>query len=453
MTKLLHLGFASLSLAACFTGDEPIVLDDDEPVGPDQTRIVDEAVGVSMVVPTTMRVAPDPALFDTYGFFIQDAADPTHAHAHARVALAYQAKPDQLEQLVADKLAQYKDAGAKRVDLTLADGRKAVAVTNLPGTDPYTAVFMADGDRVYEVGLWGTEPGVIDDRGRGILDALRFREPSRDVASLELVPQEQALFLPPPADATAESEAALSRRRVMARRVIDSDPGFLAAASTEVTQAPVTNSPLALSCGFTAPSDLYWQLQWDDTNTFYSGTYYNLKNNPGWSAMSGNYGSWWGTNYHVGLCYTDRSNQYYANDWPAQHWANAYAAFSGYVEWAGWGTDGFATLGRYVVVRNGQYRNTTAHLSGIRNGVTWGAWIDGYWDLIGWAGDTGGPWDPHLHARVSWGESLTANGQPYGGQSVRPLRLRCFDCKDYDVAATGGGGYYKSFSHGRWMRY
>jgi hypothetical protein len=277
------------------------------------------------------------------------------------------------------------------------------------------------------------------------------------VASLGLVPEAQALFSAPPPEAGAESEVALARRRGMARRVIEQDPAFLAAASAQITGAPVgapvASDPLAVSCGFTAPADLYWQLQWDDTNTFYSGTYYDLKNRPGWSAMSGNYGSWWGTNYHVGLCYTDRSNQYYANDWPAQHWANAYSAFSGYIEWAGWGTDGFATLGRYVVVRNGQYRSTTAHLSGIRDGVTWGAWLDGYWDLIGWAGDTGGPWDPHLHARVSWGESLTANGQPYGGQSVQPRRLRCFDCGDYDVAATGGGGYYNSFSHGRWMRY
>ncbi|WP_152424973.1 hypothetical protein [Nafulsella turpanensis] len=40
------------------------------------------------------------------------------------------------------------------------------------------------------------------------------------------------------------------------------------------------------------------------------------------------------------------------------------AAFSGYVEWAAWGTDGFASLGRYVVVRNGKYRSLTAHLPG-----------------------------------------------------------------------------------------
>ncbi len=105
------------------------------------------------------------------------------------------------------------------------------------------------------------------------------------------------------------------------------------------------------------------------------------------------------------------------------------------------------------MVRNGGYRNTTAHLTAIRAGVRWGAQIDAYWDTIGWAGSTGGPWAPHLHARVSYNESLTANGQPYGGQSVRPLRLRCFDCSDFDVDATGAGGFYNSFWHGRWMRY
>lgn len=459
MTQLLRFGLAGL-LSACATGTDVPALDD-EPVGPDQTRVIDDAVGVSIVLPRHMRIAPDPALFDTHGFFISEGAEGgqgivageqgDHPHALARIALAYRAKPDQLEQLVADKLAQYADAGAARVDLTLADGRRAVAVTNLPGTDPYTAVFTADGDRVYEIGLWSTRPG-LDARGRALLDALRFHAPARELGSLGLPPHDQALFGTPPPAERAESDAALERRRMMARRTAEEDPGFLAAARAQVTAGPIAD-PLAATCGFTAPAELYWQLQWDDTNTFYSGTYYDLRNRSGWSAMSGNYGSWWGTNYHVGLCYTQRSNQYYANDWPAQHWANAYAAFSGHVEWAGWGTDGFATLGRYVVVRNGKYRSTTAHLSAIRAGVKWGAWIDGYWDLIGWAGDTGGPWDPHLHARVSWGESLTANGQPYGGQSVRPNRLRCFDCSDHDLDAAGAGGFYTGFWHGRWMRY
>jgi hypothetical protein len=427
------------------TAPDPIA---DPSVGPDEQRIDDDTVGVSLVVPAHLRVERDPVLFDTHGFFLQ-SVEGTHHHALARIALAYGSTPDQIEPLVADKLARYP--GARREEVTLPDGRAAVAVTDLPGTEPYTALFVRDAERVYEIGLWSEQPGV-DPQRLALLDRIEFRAPTIAIESHGLARSDAALFGEPPAEEAERSEVALQQRRQGVARVAAADPEFRAARTGELTAAvPRTND--GASCGFTAPASLYWQLQWDGSNTFYSGTYYDLREIPGWSAMSGNYGSWWGTNYHVGLCYSGYSNQYYANDWPAQHWANAYAAFSGYVEWAGWGTDGFATLGRYVVVRNGQYRSTTAHLVAIRAGVTWGAWIDGYWDLIGWAGDTGGPWDPHLHARVTWGESLTWNGQPYGGESVRPNGLRCFECGNYDVAAAGGGGWYTNFFHGRWMYY
>ncbi|MBA3463327.1 MAG: hypothetical protein H0T46_25450 [Deltaproteobacteria bacterium] len=441
---------APLLLTACIVGSDPAAIPED-PVGPNQQRLVDEEVGVSLVAPMTWSIIKDPVLFKTHGFFVRgDDASP-HSHAVARVALAYEAKPGDVEALVTEKLAQYP--GAERIDLTLADGRAAIGVTNLPGTDPYTAVYTTDGERVYEVGLWSETKG-MDDRGMQLLSQLRFKKPTREIADLALARAEDTVFGVPPTEFVARNAAAVERRGLMAQAAAAADPAFRAATTTELRDPPQpTDATAAGGCGFTAPASLYWQLQWDETNTFYSGTYYDLRARSGWSAQSGNYGSWWGTNYHVGLCYGQRLNQYYANDWPAQHWANAYAAFSGYVEWAGWGTDGFATLGRYVVVRNGSYRSLTAHLTAIRSGVEWGAWIDGYWDIVGWAGDTGGPWDPHLHARVGWGESLTFNGQPYGGQSVAPLRLRCFDCTDYDTDAVGAGGYYTGFWHGRWMRY
>ena len=459
MLQHMRLALGALLVPACIVGTDAVPIEDDPPLAPDQQRIVDEAVGVSVVLPADWKVAKDPVLFDTHGFFVQPSGA-SHHHALARVALAYQATPDQLEALVAEKLTQYAAVNPRRVDLTLPDGRAAIAITGLPGTDPYSVVYTSDGDRVYEVGLWSQSEGEADaatglePRHTELLAALRFREPTESVVELGLVPHDLATIGAPPPELAEASAAALASRGASARRVAASDPDFAAATTAEIVDPPVgIGTSAAAGCGFSAPDSLYWQLQWDDSNTFYSGTYYDLRARSGWSAMSGNYGSWWGTNYHVGLCYTQQSNQYYANDWPAQHWANAYAAFSGYVEWAGWGTDGFATLGRYVVVRNGNYRSTTAHLTAIRAGVQWGAWIDGYWDIIGWAGDTGGPWDPHLHARVSWGESLTWNGQPYGGQSVAPSRLRCFDCTDYDLEAPGAGGFYTWFFHGRWMRY
>lgn len=442
---------------ACVIGEQGVVESLPEPPLVDgEKRVVDEAVGISVVVPEAWRIEKDPVLFDhSHGFFIQPP-DSTHAGALARVALAYAAADEDLEQLATAKLEEYKDAGAERIDLTLPGGRPAIAITGLPGVDPYTVVYTSDGDRVYEIGMWSQqlERG-IDERGAQLLQQLRFRAPTQDVTSLGLTHHHESLHGEPPPELAESSRAAVERRRVLARVAAEADPAFAAALRSEVFDRPAAQSPAgtaAAQCGFTAPTSLYWQLQWDGTNTFYSGTYYNLRNQPGWSAMSGNYGSWWGTNFHVGLCYTGRLNQYYANDWPMQYWANAYAAFSGYVEWAGWGTDGFATLGRYVVVRNGNYRSLTAHLSAIRQGVTWGTWIDAYSDLVGWAGSTGGPWDPHVHGRVSWGESLIG-GQPYGGESVRPARLRCFDCTDADVDAPGAGGYYTQYSHGRWMRY
>jgi murein DD-endopeptidase MepM/ murein hydrolase activator NlpD len=432
-----------LTVACTATAPEFPTPDDGEQL------VVDDAVGVALTLPEAWKVKKDPVLFDTLGFLVTAPTD-GHDDAIARISLAYQKTAADLDAMVAEKLDQYAAVNPERRELTLADGRRAVAVTELPGTAPYTAVFTADGDRLYEVGLWSSSDEPFDATGEDVLQRLVFYAPSARVADLDLTDAKDALYALPPDDIAPVNARAAAERSARYLDAVAADPELRAAAHAELAQAPDKDP---YSCGFTAPSSLYWQTQWDASNTFYSGSYYDLRANPGWSAMSGNYGSWWGTNYHVGLCYANYANQYYANDWPAQYWANAYAAFTGYVKWAGWGTDGFVTLGRYVVVRNGSYRSLTAHLSGLNSGIYWGAWVDGYNKVIGFAGSTGGDWAPHLHARVSWGESLTWNGQPYGGESVRPRAIRCFDCNDYDVAASGGGGYYTAYYHGRWMRY
>ncbi|MDQ3287091.1 MAG: peptidoglycan DD-metalloendopeptidase family protein [Pseudomonadota bacterium] len=417
-----------------------------------KVKLGDDVTGVEVSVPGNWKMAKDPVLFDTtYGFALYAATEHGREHtshdmdAVARIAIAYKAKPHQLEQMVAAKMEEYKEFNPIRSDVIVGRGHRGVAITGLPGTQPYTIVYAKHGNRIYEIGLWADQVG-IDARGRSVLASIEFKQPMRAVESLGLEDADTAAYRLPPVEQQIRNAKAEAERRehVQAAR----SRGELAE-----NDAPEPSGMTTASCGFTAPTGMYWQLQWDGSNTFYSGSHYNLRSVPGWSAMSGNGGSWWGTNYHVGLCYTNQSNQYYANDWPAQRGANAYAAFSGYVEWAGWGTDGFWTLGNYVVVRNGSYRSVTAHLNGIANGIYWGAYIDGYYKVIGWAGSTGGNWAPHLHARVSWGESLTANGQPYGGQSVRPSRLRCFTCKNQDVTTTSGAKSYTRYSHGEWMKY
>jgi murein DD-endopeptidase MepM/ murein hydrolase activator NlpD len=183
--------------------------------------------------------------------------------------------------------------------------------------------------------------------------------------------------------------------------------------------------------------------------------------------MSGNYGSWWGQGYHVRKCEPYLLNQFYANDWPAHKNANVYSAIKGTVEWAGWDyydSEGYYTLGNYVVVRNGSYRALMAHLTSVASGITWGTSV-GMNTIIGYAGKTGGPWDEHVHSRVAYGESLTYNGQPYGGNTVWPNRLRCVSCRasdpgdiygngdgQFDVKDSTGAKFYTRFYHGRWMR-
>lgn len=71
-----------------------------------------------------------------------------------------------------------------------------------------------------------------------------------------------------------------------------------------------------------------------------------------------------------------------------------------------------------------------------------------------------------MHSRVAYGESLTYNGQPYGGSVVWPTQLRCVSCPAGDSGdangnsdgqfdykdSTTGAKYYRRFYHGRWMK-
>lgn len=173
--------------------------------------------------------------------------------------------------------------------------------------------------------------------------------------------------------------------------------------------------------------------------------------------MSGNGGSWWGEGFHVWQCSTYNHNQYFANDWPAQHGANVYSHFSGYVQYAGWAQGEWYTLGRIVIVRNGPWSSLSAHLNGWGPGISKGVWVDAPWDVIGYAGNTDGGagynWAPHIHSRVTKNESYTASGMPYGGYAVHPRAFRCYACTDADEVTSDGRKWYTSFYKDRWMKY
>lgn len=434
--------------------------------------IHDDVVGVSATVPAEWRVQKDPVLFNTYGFALFDPRSPK-AGGHerspvARIALAYQAKPNQIERLVRTLMKNYKEFPLTRSEVSVGNNLNGVAVSGLPGTDPYTLVYVADGERVYRIGLWTQEPG-LDAAAKQFLSGLRFEQPKLAVNSLNLVPVEKAMRASLPPDVAARNKRDAAEHAALVAEAKN------APAPTDAQEPMMVRASAQTTCEFGQPNSLYWQLYWDNSNYFYSGyttsysgAYYNLRpGDYGWSAMSGNGGSWWGQNYHVNKCDPNHLNQYYANDWPAHKYANVYSGLVGTVEWAGWdyyNSEGYYTLGNYVVVRNGYYRVLMAHLTSIASGITWGASV-GASTVIGYAGNTGGPWDEHIHARVAYNESLTYNGEPYGGNTVWPTRLRCYYCRStdagasdgyadgqYDLILTNGAKYYTRFYYGRWMK-
>lgn len=474
--RSLVFGGLVVALGAC--ADHPTGVDDPG-TGPDRSRTIrDDVVGVSLAIPAEWTVGHDPALFEkAYGFMIYgEDRDPSSDHPHdrapvARVALAYDASPDQLEELVRVKLRRYEGFPTlERSEIRLDNGLAGTVITGLPGVMPYSIVYVPSGDRVYEIGLW-SEAGGITPQGKQLLNRLDFHPPTRSIRSLNLKTAEEALYTEAPPEVAARNARAAAERKTMVMKAIENGANLpmephLLPPPVRLQGSPAGSSVSAsasASCGFLAPYGFYWQLQWDWTNDFYSGAWYSMRSESGWSAMSGNYGSYWGENAHNGLCYANSLNQYYANDWPAYFWDNAYAAFSGYVEWHWWGEDGYLPLGRYVVVENNGYRSLTAHLSGVSSDLYWGKYINGYYTVIGWAGNSGYQYDtesdwyaPHLHARVSYGESTyNTGGQPWGGESVMPRAFRCFACTDPDEYASGGGGWYTYpyFYHGRWMKY
>jgi len=445
-----------------------------------KTQIVSsEVVGATLEVPAGWRVEQDPVLFNTFGFVLFDpSGEKIGGHERSpvmRVALAPQIKPGQIEELIKNLLEKNKEFNPVRTEVNVG-GLKGIAISGLPGTDSYSLIYVADGKRVYRIGLWTNEPG-LDERAKELLAKLDFRAPTHSIASLNLVGVKEAMRAAPPVQQQAiNRQAHAERLALVAGESQAEEPREKEFSPFKTVAVKFDYQPRIAAqtyCAYVQPDGLFWQQPWDGSNRFYtnytttySGTYYNLRpNDPGWSAMSGNYGSWWGQNYHIRCDYTNLLNQYFANDWPAHRNANVYSLILGTVEWAGWDyydSEGYYTLGNYAVVRKGGYRALMAHMTSLA--VSPGTSV-GVNTVIGYAGRTGGPWDEHVHARVSYGESLTYNGQPYGGHSVKPKWIRCFSCRatdpgatdgyadgQYDVKYSDGTKYYTRFYHGRWMR-
>lgn len=420
------------------------------------TRLVtDDVVGVALTVPAAWRVNRDAVLFEEgFGFLVWgEDRDPSVDGPHdrepiARVARLHDARPDQVEALALAQLEAHAALPGLRLSRSEVEvgGLRGVAVTGLPGTQPYSVVYVASGEHVYEIGLWTAEPG-LDARAHELLDALRFTPPTRSVQSLGLKGEKESLYWEPTGEQAVQSQAARAER--LAQALEDVRAGLVLEGAPAEEEA-VRASSTELACGILAPygTDMQWQTQWDTTAHFYADR--------GWTRMSGNGGSWWGEGFHVSCGDPGYHNQHFANDWPLQFGANVYSHFSGTVRYAGWAKGGHSTLGRIVIVKSGAWSSLSAHLNGWGPGIQAGASVNAFSTVIGYAGNSDGGagynWAPHLHSRVTKNESYTAAGMPYGGVAVKPRAFRCYHCTDFDERTADGRKWYTSFYKGRWMR-
>lgn len=132
----------------------------------------------------------------------------------------------------------------------------------------------------------------------------------------------------------------------------------------------------------------------------------------------------------------DRSNDYYALDFPLREWDRLRATASGTVLYYGWASGGFSTLGRVVILDLGNgYQYLAAHLRGGGDIWLWYPDIVGG-TVIGYAGGSGngqdGYFGSHLHQAIYKDGTLSSSGGVYGGRGVEP----------HHVCYYGNGGDY-----------
>ncbi len=435
---------------ACTTGT---IGESSAPLDSTSQLVRDEAAGISFTVPSTWRSTSDAVLFkDSYGVFVSgEDRDPSTEGPHdrepiARIAWRYAASPGDIETLVRAHLNDPSEETPQRADVQV-DGLRGVVVTGLAGSEPYSVVYVAAEDRVYEIGLWTHSRG-LDDRAREVLASIRFAKPTRSLESLGLQHEDDSLHWQPTGEISARNAAAFAARLT---DLTDDGPDPEKDAPPAPPAEELGERASALSCGILAPygTDMEWQTQWDASANYYGYA--------GWTRMSGNGGSWWGEGFHVSCADSYYHNQQYANDWPLQFGANVYSHFSGYVKYAGWARGGHYTLGRIVIVRNGRWSSLSAHLNGFGAGIAAGVWINAPKTVIGYAGNSDGGagygWAPHLHSRVTSGETYNGYGMPIGGYAVMPRAFRCYGCTDFDEKTPDGRKWYTQFYKNRWMKY
>src|SRR5918994_343746 len=171
---------------------------------PRTERTADGVVGASISHPEAWAVEREDYTFDkTHGFTLWRTGDAAADHGGTpavRIALAYDLKPGQIDDRVRETVKDYPDLSLKCRVVDVARKWSGVAVGPVPGSTPFTEIYVPVEGRVYKINVYSEGLGEegLDAEDRALLASLRFVEPSRPVLSLDLpaANSPEALYAP-----------------------------------------------------------------------------------------------------------------------------------------------------------------------------------------------------------------------------------------------------------------
>ena len=414
------LGFVVLAVASVMVATGAGAEAQEPPAQTQKTGA--RAVGAEIVHPAAWNVEREPYTYDdTYGYTLWHP-DTDAAHDHGgqpvlRVALAYELGPEDIEVEVEGVLAEYPDLPLKRERVGVARQHEGVAVGPIPGSTPYTAVYVPVNGRVYKINVYADDPEGrgLDARSKELLSDVRFEPPTRAVGSLDLP--------------DANSEEAL---------VSSADPGLVESEETTHQMATEEEEAARISAAGTGEREIAEGCYLADPQ-FWVQTQHGKHANkdrwggrgPGWTRI-GLY-NYWGEYTHGDLGYGRCASDLYTNDkFAIDYFLRGgedvvFSPFkSGTVRFAG-RNESHKNYGIFVVIEhsNDKYVSMSAHLDSLRDWVNSGASVNED-KILGIAGNTGAPsipvGDPHLHQAFYRYPSFLSDGSPYGGRGLQVVR-------------------------------
>ena len=381
------------------------------------------AVGAEISHPAGWNVEREPYTYeDTYGYTLwypdTDAAHDHGGRPALRVALAYDLESEDIKAEVERILADYPDLSLKRETVDVAREHEGVAVGTIPGSTPYTAVYVPVGGRVYKINVYADDPEGrgLDARGRELLSDVRFEPPTRSVGSLDLP--------------DANSPEAL---------VSSAEPGLIEAEETTrqaATEGDETARTSAVSARGGGEKEIAEGCYLADPRFWVQTQHGKLANENRWEGRRSGWTriglyNYWGQYTHGNLGYgrcvsNDYTNDKFAIDYFLRRGDAVFSPFrSGTVRFAG-RADTHKNYGIFVAIETEhggeRYVSMSAHLNSLN--VSKGDRVSED-KIIGFAGNTGAPsipvGDPHLH-QAFYRNPSQVDGAPYGGRGLQVVR-------------------------------